>query len=115
MSQSRNCVGPPPPPRPPARGRRRRFLLAAVYLAWLAVVGWGGLTFFWWWRFGVPVNSTPGVETVWESFYPELYRSGVMDAKLAPNDGHYDVLLLGGSVLEQAAAEVVRALRRGLC
>ena len=56
--------------------------------------------------------ETAGPETVWKSFYPELYRSGAMTARLAPDDGHYDVLLLGGSVLEQTAPEFERAFRR---
>jgi lysophospholipase L1-like esterase len=87
-------------------------LIGAAYVLWVGLLCWGGLKVFWWWRFGVGVAETPGVETVWQSFYPELYRSGAMDARLGPDDGSYDVLLLGGSVLEQAAPAFQRALRR---
>ena len=91
---------------PAVRPRRpvwRSVLIAAAYVLWVGLLCWGGLRFFWWWRFGVGVTATPGVETVWQFFYPELYRSGAMNAKLGPDDGRYDVLLLGGSVLEQSA------------
>jgi hypothetical protein len=102
---------------PPARARRRfrhPDLAGGVYLLWVGLLCWGGLKFFWWWQFGVAVTATPGVETVWRFYYPELYLSGAMDAKLAPDDGSYDVLLLGGSVLEQTAPAFERALRREL-
>jgi hypothetical protein len=91
---------------PPARARRQfrhPVLAGGVYLLWVALLCWGGLKFFWWWQFGVAVTETPGVDTVWRFYYPELYLSGAMDAKLTPDDGSYDVLLLGGSVLEQTA------------
>jgi hypothetical protein len=100
---------------PAVRPRRpvwRSVLIAAAYVLWVGLLCWGGLRFFWWWRFDVGVTATPGVETVWQFFYPELYRSGAMHAKLGPDDGSYDVLLLGGSVLEQAAPAFQRALRR---
>jgi hypothetical protein len=109
MSQTRDCVEPPARPR---RRFRHPILIGVVYVLWIGLLCWGGLKFFWWWQFGVGVTEKPGVETVWQCFYPELYRSGAMDAKLGPDDGFYDVLLLGGSVLEQTAPEFERSLRR---
>ncbi len=85
-----------------------------LYVLWVAVLCWGGLKFLWWWQFGVKVTDSAGTETVWKSFYPELYRSGLMEAKLGPDDGHYDVLLLGASVLEQTAPRLEQELRREL-
>jgi hypothetical protein len=85
-----------------------------LYVLWIALLCWGGLKFFWWWQFGVKVGDSPGTETVWMTFYPELYRSGLMEAKLGPDDGHYDVLLLGASVLEQTAPRLEQELRREL-
>ena len=98
--------------------RRRRFrhpfLIGTLYVLWVAVLCWGGLKFFWWWQFGVKVSESPGTETVWEGFYPELYRSGAMKAQLAPDPGHYSVLLLGASVLEQTAPRLEQQLRHEL-
>jgi hypothetical protein len=85
-----------------------------LYVLWVAVLCWGGLKFFWWWQFGVQLTESPGTETVWEGFYPELYRSGAMKAELAPDAGHYSVLLLGASVLEQTAPRLEQELRREL-
>jgi hypothetical protein len=98
----------------PRRRFRHPILIGVVYVLWIGLLCWGGLKFFWWWQFGVAITERPGVETVWRCFYPELYRSGAMDAKLAPDDGFYDVLLLGGSVLEQTAPAFEQSLRREL-
>jgi hypothetical protein len=97
--------------------RRRRVPLAWMVLGaavWTALLCWVGLKAFWWWRLGVGVTETPGVEAVWRLHYPEIYSSGAVDAHLAPDDGTYDVLLLGGSVLEQTAPALERALGQKL-
>jgi hypothetical protein len=95
----------------------RRAVVALFALAlglWIIALGWAGLRGFWWWRLGVSVAETPSVESVWRLHYRELYSSGVLDAHLAPDDGYYDVLLLGGSVLEQTAPAIEQSLRREL-
>ncbi len=93
---------------------RHPILMGTLYVLWVAVLCWGGLKFFWWWKFGIQLTETPGTETVWEGFYPELYRSGAMKAELVPDPGHYSVLLLGASVLEQTAPRLEQQLRREL-
>lgn len=93
---------------------RHPVLIAAVYAIWIGFLCWAGVKFFWWWRFGVTVTETPGPETVWQTFYPELYQSDVLDAKLSADDGYYDVLLLGGSVLEETGPAFERVLRKEL-
>jgi hypothetical protein len=92
-----------------------RLLLCALALgAWTGLLCWGGLHGFWWWQLGVPVTETPGVEAVWHLHYQELYASGAVDAHLAKDDRYYDVLLLGGSVLEQTAPALERSFRQAL-
>jgi hypothetical protein len=93
---------------------RRRVVIGFAYALWLGVLCWGGTKLFWWWQYGVAVTDRPGVDTVWQTFYPEIDASGVLEAKLSPSDGFYDVLLLGGSVLEQTAPVVDSALRAEL-
>jgi lysophospholipase L1-like esterase len=110
MASTPSSDGAKPPARPRPRFRHP-ILLGIVYVLWIGILCWGGLKFFWWWRFGVKVTESPGAETVWNCFYPELDRSGVMTARLAPDDGYYDVLLLGGSVLEQTAPRLEQQLR----
>ena len=97
--------------------RRRRFGLGWRLVAlgvWTAVLCWGGAKGFLWWRLGVGMTESPGVEAVWRLHYQELYSSGAMNARLGPDDGSYDVLLLGGSVLEQTAPALEQALRKEL-
>jgi hypothetical protein len=57
------------------------------------------------------VSDSPGVEAVWRLHYQELYSSRAVTTHLAPDDGYYDVLLLGGSVLEQTAPALEQSLR----
>jgi hypothetical protein len=97
--------------------RRTRVPAPVLVLAlglWIVVLCWAGVRCFWWWRLGVGVTESPGVEAVWRLHYQELYTTGVVDAHLAPDDGYYDVLLLGGSVLEQAVPALEQSLRREL-
>jgi hypothetical protein len=102
----------------PATDRRKR-RVPAVWLAialgvWIVVLCWAGVRCFWWWRFGVGVTESPGVEAVWRLHYAELYSCGAVNAHVASDDGFYDVLLLGGSVLEQTAPALEQSLRREL-
>jgi hypothetical protein len=96
---------------------RTRVPVALLVLAmglWIVVLCWAGVRCFWWWRLGVGVTESPGVEAVWRLHYRELYTSGAVDAPLARDDGYYDVLLLGGSVLEQAVPALEDSLHREL-
>jgi len=81
---------------------------------WTGFLLWAGIRGFWWWRLGVGVTENPGVESVWRLHYQELYSSGAIDAHLAADDGYYDVMLLGGSVLEQTAPALEKSLREEL-
>jgi hypothetical protein len=97
--------------------RRLRIGLALRVTAlslWIGLLCWVGVRWFWWWRLGVGVTENPGVEAVWRLHYQELYSSGAVNARLAPDDGYYDVLLLGGSVLEQTVPALEQSLRSEL-
>jgi len=98
---------------PPANRRSRKHLALCVTAlgVWIGLLCWVGVRSFWWWRLGVGVTETPGVEAVWRLHYQELYSSGAVNADLAPDDGYYDVLLLGGSVLEQTVPALEQSLR----
>ncbi len=101
----------PPAQRRPRFGRGWRLVALGVwtaFLCWVAVKG------FLWWRLGVAVTESPAVEAVWRLHYHELYSSGAVTAPLGPDDGSYDVLLLGASVLEQTAPALEQALRKDL-
>src|SRR5580698_8740233 len=100
----------------PAKRRSRVGLgwrLVALGL-WMAVLCGGGAKAFLWWRLGVGMTESPGVEAVWRLHYRELYSSGAVNARLGPEDGSYDVLLLGGTALEQTAPALEQALRKEL-
>ncbi|HET6328104.1 MAG TPA: hypothetical protein VFG04_25700 [Planctomycetaceae bacterium] len=98
------------------RGKRRVpvALLALALGLWTVVLCWAGVRGFWWWRFGVGVTQKPDVEAVWRLHYEEMYSTGAVDAHLASDDGSYDVLLMGGSVLEQIAPTLEQSLRKEL-
>lgn len=63
---------------------------------------------FWRISSGVPLTRRPDVSEVWNHFYPEIRESGV---ETASRPGSIEVLLLGGSVLQQAEGAIQAALR----
>jgi hypothetical protein len=93
------------------RLRIRRAMRVTALSLWIGLLCWVGVRSFWWWRLGVGVTENPGVEAVWRLHYRELYSSGAANAQLASDDGCYDVLLLGGSVLEQTVPALEQSLR----
>lgn len=105
----------PAAPRPPRRrplSTRRRVLFGSLYAGYLAGLAWLGERLFWRLFYGVPITRRPGLDEVWELFYPEIRESGAMTPP-PPSGGRpaMDVLLLGGSVLQQAAGAIESALR----
>lgn len=98
-----------------ARPRRRRFIFVATYLFYLTILLLVGAKLFWHFGFGVPMTRaslTP--RDIWITFYPKIHDSGVMAAEINPGDEYYDVLALGGSVMDQAASSMETALRERL-
>lgn len=93
------------------RSTGRRLLFLVIYVGFLVGLGWLALKSFWSVRSGVPLNEAP---LIWDQYYPELRRKGVMTARLEPSDGSFDVLLLGASVLEPGWGAIEQHLRNQL-
>jgi hypothetical protein len=97
---------------PANRRSCKRLALCVIALGiWIGLLCWVGVRSFWWWRLDVGVTESPGVEAVWRLHYQELYSSGAVNAHLARDDGYYDILLLGGSVLELTVPALEQSLR----
>lgn len=78
--------------------KHRRWLFIALYPCYLLALGWLGVHGFWM----LQEQKTGRSKTdVWGYYYSKL--PAARDADLQPEDGTFDVLLLGGSVLEQVA------------
>ncbi|MBS0264758.1 MAG: SGNH/GDSL hydrolase family protein [Planctomycetes bacterium] len=113
---------PPPTPLPPQqflpglrtalqmrlpKSRFRKLLFIGIYLFYC----WGlvvlGIKLFWIWTAGVPLGQEP--LTV-DFFYSEIRQSQVRERHPRHSDEHFDVLLLGGSVLTPAWGSVEHCL-----
>jgi len=103
MFASRTSRGSSSRPERPANRRSpaRRILFAAIYLVWLSVLGFGGVALFWWIQYGQLPQSEPSQELVWRHYYGEVFDDEIADAKPSLDDDRLDILLLGGSVMEQ--------------
>jgi len=105
----------PPPGRgwrprlPRSRGRRVLFLTLYAGFCWGMV--WLGIGLFWKLGSAVPFSQRP---SAWDHYYPRLRQSGLVDQPASRDDGRFDLLLLGGSVLEPAWGRVEAELQRRL-
>lgn len=79
------------------RSPGRRVLRGGLFLLYLVVVLEVGSRAFWMVKYDLPV--LPGQENWYGLFYEELELSKVLETDLRGDDEHFDVLLLGGSVL----------------
>jgi len=70
-----------------------------------------GAKLLWSVRGGVPINETA---QIWDVYYPELRKSGVGEAHPRRADDRFDVLMLGGSVLEPEWGTIAEDLARNL-
>jgi len=77
--------------------RPRQVAFVGVYLLFCLALVLVGSRLFWKVRADVPLTETA---FIWDCFYPEIRRSKVEQASTRHADGYFDVLLLGGSVLE---------------
>lgn len=86
-----------------------------IYPLYLALLGWIGLWIYGFLRVGGTALEPNTIEGIWSNFYPELVDSKVSHVSTMPDDRHVDVLLLGGSVLEQVGPDLQSTLtiRRG--
>ena len=93
---------PDPADRPAAkkpRSLRRRIFLKVMFVFYCLVLLEIGSRVYWVIKRDVPFFG--GRQDFYNVFYEELRDSGVWDADLGPNDGHFDVLLLGGSAMDR--------------
>ncbi len=88
----------------PRRSPARRMLFATVYLCWLGLLVFAGIVLFWWYQFGKLPQTAPDRELVWENYYPEVFDDKIVGVEPALDDDRLDILLLGGSVMEQTGA-----------
>ena len=83
------------------RSPGRRILFASIYLVWLGLLGIGGITLFWWLQYGQLPQAEPSQELVWRHYYGEVFEDEIAAATPSLEDDRLDILLLGGSVMEQ--------------
>lgn len=93
------------------RSTGRRVLFVGCYLVFLVAVMWAGYRLYWSWKLGVPLTANIAV---WDHYYPELRRSGVLTADVRPDDAYLDVVMLGGSTLENSWGDIEPLLKAGL-
>jgi hypothetical protein len=91
--------------------RSRRLLFLGVYLFFCWGIAVFGIKLFWKFHAGVPLGETA---RNWDYFYGDLRSSGLKAAHPSHDDDHFDVLLLGGSVLDPSWGEVEKYLSQKL-
>ncbi|MEX0727070.1 MAG: hypothetical protein WD065_12410 [Planctomycetaceae bacterium] len=96
----------------PPRWWRRPVLLVPMFAVYLALLVYLGFRLFLYLRYDVsPVARTSSLDG-YQLIYPEVYKSGVLDIPQDGGDAALDVVLIGGSTLEQTAGELTERLRQ---
>ena len=93
---------------------RRRALFTAIYVVYAIGIVWIGLYVIAMVRFNASMTGKVDRDAVWNVFYPKVEDSGVLDQQISSRDSQFDVLLLGGSVLEQVAPFLESELKQEL-
>ena len=93
------------------QNRPRRLLFVGIYLFFCWGVAFLGIKLFWNFYAAVPLGHSP---RTLDFFYPEVRRSNVERLHPRHDDDHFDVLLLGGSVLTSAWGSVEELLAEKL-
>ncbi|MFQ5731642.1 MAG: SGNH/GDSL hydrolase family protein, partial [Planctomycetaceae bacterium] len=94
------------------RSPSRRLVGWGLYAGYLAAVVFVGVKLFGYFVLDIPVTRSANADDVWRYYYKELWKSGAVDSQSTAGDGRMDVLLLGASVLEQAADPLEDALKK---
>ena len=91
--------------------RRLFFSLYILFVLLLLGIGYEVVLYF---GYGVKPGEPFTEDHIWRNYYPELWKSGVLDAEISRDDESFDVLLLGASVMEQLEGEFARKLKESL-
>ena len=95
----------------PKRTRKQKLIRLAIFLVYLSVLLEIGTRAYWRLAEDVPIFQG---RQILRRFYPHLYDTGVLEADLRRDDGHLDVLMLGGSVLEDRFSTIRAELQAQL-
>lgn len=94
----------------PARPARR-VLFVGLYLLFCWGLVWGAASLYWSVTAAVTWGQKP---TVWDQYYPRIRWAGLVDQRATRRDARFDVLLLGGSVLEPTWGTVEQEIEQRL-
>jgi len=89
----------------------RKLIFASTYVAFLVGLLWLGQKVYWRLAAGVPFDQSA---TVWDHYFPQIRQSGLTVTQTNRYDRQFDLLLLGGSVLEPAWGDIADRLTRRL-
>jgi len=78
-----------------------------LLLLWLELV----CRVFWWYERKASVFST---NILWQSYYPQMLSTGVLDTSIRNDDETFDVLILGGSVISDGFGTIGTHLGQAL-
>ena len=92
--------------RPRRRSPGRRILRGLLYLLYIVVLLEIGSRVYWKLRYNLPFFA--GRRDWCTGFYVELNDSDIMDSDLRGDDDHFDVLFLGGSVMDRFHWSIAR-------
>lgn len=91
--------------------RRRKLFFWMIFLVYLALLTEVGTRCYW--RFARKLSFFDTSE-IWHTFYPEWVNTGVDHVALDKEDGVCDVLILGGSVVNEGFGDIGVRLEKGL-
>src|SRR5581483_10882723 len=103
---ARECKGPVPR----TTFKKKLFRLGIwllLLLLWLELV----CRVFWWYERKASVFST---NILWQSYYPQMLSTGVLDTSIRNDDETFDVLILGGSVISDGFGTIGTHLGQAL-
>lgn len=91
-------------PARPRRSLRRRLIRVGLFLVYLLILLELGSRAYWTIKDrdeGLHLPFFALKDDWYGTFYEEIVTSGIREARVGPGDGYYDILLLGGSVLDR--------------
>jgi hypothetical protein len=94
------------------RSRVRRVAKIAVWLVYMALLVEATCRCYWKVAYDVP--PTDMAQIFDRRFYPELHKSGALETSIRRDDEHFNVLMLGGSVVAPVYATIDEKLRKEL-